>query len=399
MRSDKSRPSPVPSHLSGSPAPHRLRIAYVINSVEGGGAALPVPAVTRVLRDHGAEVRLFALTPRDRRALPPIAESGLEAEVREGGERDHLAAYAWLDRAIRRYAPDCIWTSLTRATAIGQMVGLRRGIPVVSWQHAAYLKPANLRLLRATRNLSTLWVADSESVAALTAERLRVPPGRLMTWPIFAADPTAPVARPWRQGEALRVGSLGRLHRVKGYDVLVDALAILRARGFEPAAPFEIVIGGEGGEREAIDAAARAAGLDMVRLAGFTDRPRDFLAGLHLYLQPSRSEGLCVAVHEAMQAGLPTIVSAVGEMPWSVQHGATGLVVPPADPEALADALAAMLSAPDQLAAMGAASRQRVLDRFSVAAFSAAGGSVLERLDALVRAGPRFSRPANDRSV
>lgn len=375
------------------------RIAYIINSVEGGGAALPVPAVTRVLRDHGAQVRLFALTPRDRRALPAILESGLVAEVRDGGKRDHLAAYRWLDDAIRRYRPTCLWTSLTRATAIGQMVGLRRGIPVVSWQHAAYLKPANLRLLRAMRGLSALWVADSESVAAITAERLRVPSHKLMTWPIFAADPAAPVATPWQPGQTVRIGSLGRLHRVKGYDVLGDALAILRAGGFVPAAPFEVVIHGEGSEREAIETAARAAGLDTLRLTGFTDRPRDILAGLHLYLQPSRSEGLCVAAHEAMQAGLPTIVSAVGEMPLSVQHGITGLVVPPADPPALADALATLLSAPDRLAGMGAAARRRVLDRFSAAAFSRAGQSVLEQLDALALADSQPSHRASDQSA
>jgi len=62
---------------------------------------------------------------------------------------------------------------------------------------------------------------------------------------------------------------------------------------------------------------ARAAGVaDRLVLAGFVERPRDFLAGLHLYLQPSRSEGLCIAAHEAMQAGLASIVSAVGEMPY-----------------------------------------------------------------------------------
>lgn len=48
-----------------------MRIAYVINSVEGGGAAQPVPAITRVLRDAGAEVRVFALTPATGAACPP----------------------------------------------------------------------------------------------------------------------------------------------------------------------------------------------------------------------------------------------------------------------------------------------------------------------------------------
>ncbi|MGH1560339.1 glycosyltransferase family 4 protein [Caulobacter segnis] len=71
----------------------------------------------------------------------------------------------------------------------------------------------------------------------------------------------------------------------------------------------------------------------MSRLVGFQDRPGDFLRGLHVYLQPSRSEGLCIAAHEAMEASLPAIVSAVGEMPFSVLDERTGLVVAPDDPD------------------------------------------------------------------
>src|SRR5204862_4870633 len=132
----------------------------------------PVPAVARVLAGQGAAVQVFALTRRDGRALAAIEAAGFAVQVREGGETDHLAALAWLDRRVGAWGPDVIWTSLTRATLLGQLVGLRRRATVVSWQHAAFLKPANLALLRATQGLSALWVGDSHSVAALTAERL-----------------------------------------------------------------------------------------------------------------------------------------------------------------------------------------------------------------------------------
>jgi glycosyltransferase involved in cell wall biosynthesis len=362
-----------------------IRIAYVINSVEGGGAASPVPAVIGVLRDCGAEVRLFVLAPRDRRSLPPIEAAGIATEVREGGLHDHLGALRWLDRAIGRYRPTHIWTSLTRATLLGQLVGLKRRLPVVSWQHSVYLKPANLRMLRATRRLSQLWVGDSESVTALTAARLQVPAERLYTWSLFAADPNAPRARPWSPGEPLRLGSLGRLHRVKGYDVLIEALALLRSEGFRAPVPFTVTISGEGAQRDALTASAREAGLDMLSLPGFSDKPGEFLAGLHLYLQPSRSEGLCIAAHEAMQAGLGAIVSAVGQMPYTVEHGVSGLVVPPNDPRALAGALAEFLFDPARTVAAGAAARTRVLERFSRDAFRRAGEAIFSRLETLKR--------------
>lgn len=357
-----------------------MRIAYVINSVEGGGAALPVPAVAGLLKANGANVRVFALTRRDGRALPAMAAAGLSVTVRDGGEKDHLAALAWLNRELASWPPTLIWTSLTRATLLGQLVGRRRGLPVVSWQHAAFLKPANRLLLRARQGASALWIGDSHSVAALTAQRLGVPPARLAVWPLFAADAQAPQAPAWRPGETLRLGTLGRLHPVKGHDVLVAALARMNEQGFRPLTPFEVVIAGEGGQRAALEAAIAAGGLSNVRLAGFTERPQEFLADLHLYLQPSRSEGLCIAVHEAMQAGLPTLVSAVGELPHSVQDGETGLVVPPDDPERLAQALVWLLSHPERLAAMGAAARARVLDRFGAEAFARAGAEIVTRL-------------------
>lgn len=359
-----------------------MRIAYVINSTEGGGAALPVPMVTRLMRDHGAHVEVFALTRRDGRAIDAMTADGLRVHVRPGGEKDHVATLAWLAREMRTWRPDLIWTSLTRATLLGQIVGGWIGAPVVSWQHAAFLKPANRALLRARQRRSALWIADSHCVADLTAARLGVPAERLATWPLFSADAGAPQARPWNAGEPVRIGTLGRLHPVKGHDVLLAALAHLRAQGLTALPPLEVTIAGEGAARGALEAQIAQLGLDNVRLAGFADRPRDFLAGQHLYVHPSRSEGLCIAVHEAMQAGLPTLVSAVGEMPYSVRDGETGVVVPPDNPEKLAQALAWMLTRPERLAAMGSAARTRVLDRFGAAAFARAGAEVMARLPA-----------------
>ena len=354
-----------------------MRIAYVINSVEGGGAASPVPAVTRVLCDAGAEVRVFALTRRDGRALPAMEASGLAVAVRDGGERDHLAAYRWLDGMVAGWRPTRLWTSLTRATLLGQQVGRRRGLPVVSWQHSAVLKPANELLLRTTQHLSAIWVGDSATVTDLTAKRLRVPPERLATWPIFAADPAAPVAAPWRPGEPLRIGSLGRLHPVKGFDLLIASAARLKAHGL--ALPFELVLGGDGAERQRLAALAREMGVGELVLDGYVARPRDFLARLHLYAQPSRHEGFCVAAHEAMQAGLPIVGSAVGELPRTITPDA-GWLVPAGDVDALARVLGDALSRPDGLAATGAAARARVLDRFSQERFARAGQAILARL-------------------
>lgn len=360
--------------------PARLRIAYLINSMEGGGAALPVPAILGVARDAGAEVRLFALTRADGRAIAPLRHHGIEVVVREGGRKDHLAALRWLAGQIADYRPTLLWTSLTRATLLGQIAGAWRRLPVVSWQHAAWLKPANLRLLRLTQARSRLWLADSETVARYCRDRIGIAPERIQLWPIFRADGGAAIADEAPPGAPIQIGSLGRLHPVKGYDVLLEALARL-----PPGLPaWELAIAGEGAERARLQAQAQALGLSSVRFPGFAPDPRAWLAGLQLYVQPSRSEGFCLAAHEAMQAGLPVIGSAVGEMARSIEDGVTGWRVPPGDPASLAVTLAQALRDPVRLARIGREARARVLDYYGAPAFRAAGLAALARMEALI---------------
>ncbi len=361
---------------------HPVQIAYVINSLEGGGAALPLPDIAAALAQAGANVRVLALTLRDGRALEPLRRAGVPVEVRDGGERDHAAALRWLWRRLAAEPTDAVWTSLTRATLLGQLAGRAKKLPVVSWQHNAFLKPANRRLLRATAGLSSLWVADSDAVARLTAERLGVPDGRLVTWPIFAAGADARQAQPWRPGEPLRLGSLGRLHPAKGYDALLAAFASLHADGWAPPVPLRLTIAGEGAERDALAGQAADAGMAL-ELPGFTADPAGFLATQHLYLQPSRREGFGIATHQAMAAGLPVLASMTGEMATTLLDRATGRLVPVGDVRALASALRELLSAPDELAAMGTAGRDRVLALYGRAAFDARGAAALDRLRAL----------------
>lgn len=361
-----------------------MRVAYVINSLEGGGAALPIPDIAHALRSAGARVRVLALTERNGRARAPIEAAGLSLRVYDdGGATDHPGALRWLRRELRREPTDVVWTSLTRATLLGQLAARSLGLPVVSWQHNAFLKPANRRLLRVTRRLSTLWVADSDAVAQLTVARLGVPPERLVTWPIFAADAEAPQAMPWRPGEALRIGSLGRLHPAKGYDVLLAAFARLTAEGWTAPVPLRLTIAGEGEQRSTLSA---PPGLEL-SLPGFTDSPAGFLADQNLYMQPSRREGFGIAAHQAMAAGLPVLACAVGELAHSVIDGVTGQLVPAEDTSALADALRNLLADPAGLVTMGAAGRERVLALYGRAAFNAGGAEVVERLRRLGVAG------------
>ena len=359
-----------------------LRIAYIINSVEGGGAALPVPAITQVMRKRGHHVEIFALSRRDGRAIAPMEQDGLRVHVRDCAPGDHLAAFFWLLRQMKTFSPTVIWTSLTRATLMGQLVGACRRCPVISWQHSARLKPANARMLRLLRSRTSLWIADSCCVEEITRKTLGIPSEKLACWPIFRADADVPLATPWQPSQTLRIGSLGRLPPVKGYDILCQALDFLRQKKGLPS--FEVLIAGEGEERAHLEKLIKRDNLP-VRLVGYVEHPKNFLATLHAYVQPSFWEGLCLAAHEAMLAGLPVITSSVGELPFTI-IGEMGSVIPPRDPQTLADALEKLLRSPDRLAEWGQMGRQRVLERFSAERFDSTGHTILKRVEQSVQA-------------
>jgi glycosyltransferase involved in cell wall biosynthesis len=146
---------------------------------------------------------------------------------------------------------------------------------------------------------------------------------------------------------------------VKGYDYALRAVSILRARGY----PVTYTIAGQDeGAGEAVELALHDLGLEpFVRTPGELSPigVRNLLAASDIFVLASVSEGLCKAAQEAMAMGLPVVTTDVGGMTEAVVHGQHGLVVPSRDPEALADAIAALIDDPRKRRALGAAAAER----------------------------------------
>jgi glycosyltransferase involved in cell wall biosynthesis len=157
--------------------------------------------------------------------------------------------------------------------------------------------------------------------------------------------------------DALLVGKIANAYgESKGHDTFLAAAARLRME--LPGARFLLV--GKGTDSERMRAAVEALGLgDAVELAGYRSDVPDVLAGLDVLVNcPKSREGLSVAVMEAFSAARPVVATAVGGIPELVADGATGLLVPPGDANALANAVARLLRDPDlagRLAGAGAA--------------------------------------------
>ncbi|MEP6889411.1 MAG: glycosyltransferase, partial [Nitrospirota bacterium] len=161
--------------------------------------------------------------------------------------------------------------------------------------------------------------------------------------------------------DALIVGSVGWLTDIKGHKYLIEAVSKLK----KDFPSLHLVIVGSGDRHDALLQQAELAGiLDAVHFLGHRDDVEACLAGMDLFVLPSLNEGMGRALVEAMAAGLPVIASRVGGIPAVISHEHTGLLVPPGNADALADAIRRLLDRPDWARQLGLAAGRSVDSRY-----------------------------------
>lgn len=230
-----------------------------------------------------------------------------------------------------------------RALAVEQLP-IPPGSPTTRW------------FTRATCKRLDAHVAVGAEVAREVERKIGLPAGSVRTIyngvPDLGPAPSRPVAGP------VTLGTLARLDRVKGLDVLLEAVADLPE--------VTLTVAGEGPERRALVEQARRLALgDRFRLLPWSDDARAVFDDLDVFVLPSRAEGFPLSIAEAMLAGRPVVATRVGSVAEAVVDGVTGYVVPPDDAPALRKALARLAASAPERERMGAAGRERALDRFT----------------------------------
>jgi glycosyltransferase involved in cell wall biosynthesis len=171
------------------------------------------------------------------------------------------------------------------------------------------------------------------------------------------------------------IASVGRLSPEKGYDTLLRAMESV----VQCCPRCLLLLAGDGPQRTELQQQASVFG-GQVRLLGAQEDVAPLLAAADVFAAPSRSEGQGIAVLEAMAAGLPVAASGVGGLVEVVADGRTGLLVPPDDPPALAEALCTLLLSPEVGAEMGREGRRVVAERYSLDAMAEAVRAVYGRV-------------------
>ena len=264
---------------------------------------------------------------------------------------------------LTKSRPRILHTHLVHADVYGQLAGSLARIPLrLSTKHG-FNEFREGRWFgfadRSVGSLAHVHIAISQGLAQYLAETegFREEDFEIVHYGISSAGAAVPYA-----GGEPRLLCVGRLIPIKGHLVLLRALAQARAR--VPGLVLDVA--GRGPLEPALKAYAKELGVaDAVRFLGFVSPVQTAIENAAIVVVPSLGEGFGMVALEAMERERPVIASAVGGLPEIVADGVTGLVVPSADAEALADAIVALADDLARAAEMGRAGRERALAEFT----------------------------------
>lgn len=365
----------------------RIRILYVIGTLDIGGAETQLVEMTRSLdaRFAPSVCCLAAAGPlidRLHDAGIPVTTIGLRSPRAGRGWMRFLPAIGRLPIDIFRFVlyvrkerPEIIHGFLMHAYVLSAFAGHLTGVPVIvasrrSLSHFKKDRPFMRFFERVTNRWTDRVIANSDAVKRDAVETENLPAEKIDViyngLELDAYDRvTASQVQALRKDLGLGAGPVvivvANLIAYKGHEHFLRAWATV-CRQFPDAVALLV---GDGVVRVEREADARALGLEKnVRFLGFRRDVPALLAASGLLVHPSLQEGFCNALLEAMAASRPVVATDVGGNAEAVVEGQTGLLVPAGDADRLAAAILNVLGRPDRGEAMGRAGRRRVEERF-----------------------------------
>jgi L-malate glycosyltransferase len=372
--------------------PRKRKIFYLVDSFNIGGTETQAVELARRMDPAQYDVTLACL-----RKEGPLLErlNGSTVNVvefhPEGGIDSPRGLYqvARMVAYLRRGKFDVVHAHDLWSNMIGIVAGELAGVPVIvtsqrDLSHGDWYQGRRKKWLRRAQNASSAILTNARMIReglvgqeGLAAEKVRVIYNGV-DLDKFESSPSMRAKLFPGMERAKLIVLVGNMHTdVKGHPTLIAAAPKIVSRF--PQARFVLV--GDGGQRKDFEAAAQAAGVGAnFMFLGRRNDVADILAACDIAVLPSAAEGMPNAVLEYMAAGLPVVASAVGGNLEVIADGATGLLVPPGDAEALGQALLRLLA--DDVLALRVARKGRELveQRFSFERLTREVGALYEEL-------------------
>ena len=350
-----------------------MKIAHMIDTLQWGGAQKLLTTFAAEAMNHEVDTTVISLNAD--REIAVVAQklqaANVSIERLPAAKMFAPRRFIELIRLLRRERFDVLQTHLTYANILGPLAAMFARTPVIGTLHLAGADPSLVPRKQHLENRVLRYRAQRlVAVGFVVAEVYKtLLPGRIIEVIPNAVDPLPPISA--EQRAALRaellddpdapfVLAVGRLNEIKDFPTLIDGWAIVVAR--YPTAQLRIA--GGGAAEAAIREAIARHGLDQRILLGQRDDVPDLLQAADLFASSSKLEGLPVAVLEALAAGLPVVATDVGDVA-RVVVDQTGIVVPPQDALALAQAINTLLDDPAQMQQMKQAARRHVQQHYN----------------------------------
>ena len=346
----------------------RPRLLQLLATGGNGGAQESYTGLLLRLDRSRYDVRALSLSAGS--AVSRLRSLGVPVEVID--EADDELAIRELSAWLRREEIDLVHSHMYRAEVVGTRAAVAAGTPVImATVHSSRVRaPSDVSLLASLTPSMDRLIVPSESIQRkVVAEgrvgaRFAVIPNGVDLSRFASPAPRCAFRREFGvPSHALLLGVVARLEPEKGHQFLLDAMPII-LRG---APDTWLAIVGEGSSLAALR--AQASSLGVAERVVFTGRREDvsaLTADLTVAVLPSVREAQGISILEAMARRVPVVASAVGGIPEVVTSGVDGLLVPPADPAALAEAVLRLLRDEALRRRIGEAGYATVRDRFSI---------------------------------
>lgn len=352
-----------------------IRVVYLIDGLGRGGAQRHLLALLRNIDRTRVEPSVWCLekagdlVPEFEALGIPVEDLGFPGESIVGARA--LLSLLPLSRRLGRLRPDILHTYLFSPNLYGTLLAAlaRTGVLISSRRDMAWWESRrHLLATRVTNLFADRVVAVSERVRSHSITREGLPPDRVVAIQngieLEAFDRARSGAVPWSRppGVGPVLAMTAGLRPVKGHEYLFGAVARLASR----VPDLRCLLLGDGPRRGELEEIARRLGIaDRTVFLGWQANVAPLLGQIDLFVLSSVSEGQSNAILEAMAASRPVVATDVGGNPETVEDGVTGLLVPPRDPERLAEAIEAVLLDPARARSMGESGRARVESLFS----------------------------------
>ncbi|MGD2049244.1 MAG: glycosyltransferase, partial [Chloroflexota bacterium] len=354
-----------------------LNVVHIIDSINVGGAQRLLFTLAQATRGMPLAMRVVSLRHDTDSPIPDqLASLGVEVVYFPAKRMLSPNRLRRLGGWLRHERPNLVHTHLTYANIVGTMAAKAMGIPVVSTLHNIRpRKQGRVALALEARVLQ--WgaqqiIAVGQAVADAYRQRLAgcfiaiIPNAVAIHRPLELAEIESLRLEVSGSADRPLLVAVGRLTPQKGFEDLLDAFALV-CRDYPEA---YLVIAGSGELMPELVNQIQALNLERnTRLLGQWQDVEKLLAAADLYVSSSRWEGLSVATLEAMAAGVAVVATAVGETP-EILTGEMGILVPPNDPENLAEALANLLADPNKRRDLGSKARQHVIAHYEASAWA-----------------------------